>query len=409
VSKTKKIIIALCLLCIALIGTFLGLLSKDLKKLPSTVITTSNITLNTITKQSAFSPLLTVTLNQPCSTPCYGSSFNIATAEVKLFGLFPVKKVKVNEVVEDKIWASGKTIGIALQSKGVVVVGKSPILDSKETPPDLTNFEVGDIIMQIEGEEITSSQCVENVINKAEYQGKELVVRAKRNNKPFFTTIKPAYDAQTKRYKLGLWVRDDASGIGTLTFVRPDNLRFGALGHSISDLDTGTIIDVNNGKLYKCQVLSIEKGAKGKAGELRGLFIQNESGEANVDSNTPYGIYGSVYEDSPLMNDLTLVQVGGRMTAKPGKAHILCCLDGKTVEKFNIEIIKTNYQSKSNDKSLVLKVTDKNLLKRTGGIVQGMSGSPIIQDGKLIGAVTHVFVNDPTKGFGIYLDWMINN
>ena len=408
-SKIKKLVIAFCLLFVALIGTFFCFLFQDLDKTPSTVIQTSNTSLNNVLKNSNFSSILTIEKTQPNLTPCYGSSFTMTLAEIKLFGLFPVKKIKVNEVVEDKIWASGKTIGIALQSKGVVVVGKSPILLDNEKSIDNDNFEIGDIIMQIEGETISSSQCVEEVINKQEYQGKELVVRAKRNNKLFFTTIKPTYDVQTKKYKLGLWVRDDASGIGTLTFIRPDNLRFGALGHSISDTDTGTIIDVNNGKLYKCQVLSIEKGAKGKAGELRGLFIQDESGEANVDSNTPYGVYGNIYEDSPLMNDLTLLKVGGRMTTKAGKAHILCCLDGKNVEKFQIEIIKTNYQSKSNDKSLVIKVTDKNLLKRTGGIVQGMSGSPIIQDGKLIGAVTHVFVNDPTKGFGIYLDWMINN
>lgn len=391
-----------------LLSIFSYFLIMDIIRIPSTVILNSN-SVDSIKSNSFFSNLYTfkkIDESTPCSSYC--NNLKTTYTRVELFGFLPVKKIQLNEVIEDKIWASGKTVGIALQSKGVVVVGKSPLIaDSQDNYCD--NFEIGDVIMQIEGEEINSAENVEEVINKNEYQGKELVVRAKRNDQPFFTTIKPTYDLQTKKYKLGLWVRDDASGIGTLTYIRPDNLRFGALGHSISELETGTIIDVHNGKLYKCQVLSIEKGSRGKAGELRGLFIQNDVGDASVDNNTPYGIYGNVYEDSPLMNDLTLVKIGGRMTAKPGKAQILCCLDGKKVQSFDVEIIKTNYQKTSNDKSIVLKVVDKDLLARTGGIVQGMSGSPIIQDGRLIGAVTHVFVNDPTKGFGIYLDWMIDN
>lgn len=405
-SKKIKLLISINVLLLMLMGIFSYFLISSLDAIPSTIISDSS-DINSIKPKDFLSNFYTFK-KIDTSTPCYGNNFKTTHTSIELFGFIPVKNIQVNEIVEDKIWASGKTVGIALQSRGVVVVGKSPLItDSQDSSYD--NFEVGDIILQIEGEEINSAQNVEEVINKNEYQGKELVVRAKRNEQPFFTTIKPAYDVQTKKYKLGLWVRDDASGIGTLTYIRPDNLRFGALGHSISELETGTIIDVHNGKLYKCQVLSIEKSERGKAGELRGLFIQNDIGEASVDNNNPYGIYGSIYEDSSLMNDLTLVKIGGRMTAKPGKAQILCCLDGKTVQSFDIEIIKTNYQKTSNDKSIVLKVTDKELLNRTGGIVQGMSGSPIIQDGRLIGAVTHVFVNDPTKGFGIYLDWMIDN
>jgi len=341
------------------------------------------------------------------STNC--DSLNYGTIDYKLFNLFPVKSVNVYEVFDDKIYACGKTVGISLQSKGVVITGMNPILTQDGKVMAGSNLQVGDVLCEIEGEPVNDAKAINVIINKAEYVGKELVVKAKRNSENYYTTIKPIKDIQTNEYKLGLWVRDEASGVGTVTYIRPDNLRFGALGHPISDLDTGTALDVFNGNLYKCNVLSISKGIKGKAGEIKGLFLQNGKTLGDVDENNQFGVFGQVDENSDLLNSCKLYKIGGKISAKPGKAQILCCLDGVNVEEFDIEIIKTNYQSTSNDKSMVIKITDKELIKQTGGIVQGMSGSPIIQNGKLIGAVTHVFVNDPTKGFGVYLDWMINN
>ncbi len=210
----------------------------------------------------------------------------------------------------------------------------------------------------------------------------------------------------TNTYKLGLWVKEDAVGIGTLSFVNATTKRFGSLGHSINDSETNECIKVSGGNIYESKILGIKKGKSGKAGELIGTF-NRENVIGTVDKNCEYGVYGFVDSVETITKNKTAVDIGGRLSAKPGKAQILTCLDGDEIKAYDIEIIKTNFQSACNEKSMVLRVTDKNLIAKTGGIVQGMSGSPIIQDGKLIGAVTHVFVNDATKGFGIYIDWML--
>ena len=219
------------------------------------------------------------------------------------------------------------------------------------------------------------------------------------------TTIKSALDRYSGIYKLGLWVKDDISGIGTLTYIKKEDYRFGALGHAICDNDTKTIYNINSGEMYPCTVLGIKKGTKGKAGELKGLFFQGKNNKLGlVDNNSEAGVFGNITKE---VKDKEVLKAGGRLYAKPGKAYIKSAIDGE-LKDYEIEIIKTNYQSSSNEKSMVIRVTDKELLQKTGGIIQGMSGSPIIQNGYIIGAVTHVFINDPTRGFCIYLDWMIN-
>ena len=207
---------------------------------------------------------------------------------------------------------------------------------------------------------------------------------------------------------MGLWVRDDAAGVGTLTYIRKDNKRFGALGHAICDIDTKVPFSVNDGKMYRSNIIGIKRGRQGVPGELKGLFVKNQNIEAVVDKNSEFGVFGTVTKTSKLLSENQLFEIGGRLTARPGKAKIRVGLEGQKIEEYDIEIVKTNYQNISKQKSMVIKVIDKKLLEKTGGIVQGMSGSPIIQNGKLVGAVTHVFVNDPKRGFGVYLDWMIN-
>ncbi len=197
-------------------------------------------------------------------------------------------------------------------------------------------------------------------------------------------------------------------GVGTLTFINPNTLRFGALGHAIADADTKENFDVKSGELYKCNVIGVKMGKRGIPGEIMGLFVPGRNEQGTIDKNNDYGVFGNVFENSEFLNDDKLMPIGGRLTAKPGKAKILTTIDGNNIESFDIEIIKTNYGGGANSKSMVIRVTDEDLISRTGGIVQGMSGSPIIQDGKIVGAVTHVFVNDPKKGFGLYLDWMLN-
>ena len=324
----------------------------------------------------------------------------------KLFNLFNIKRLKVNVVEPDRYFAGGETLGFSLQSKGVILIGGNYILSKNgiERPFENSGLKAGDVITHIDGTEINSVEDIAEILSN--FDGDSVLLKVKRNGEYFEVNIKPALDSMTNTYKLGLWVKEDAVGIGTLSFINATTKRFGSLGHSINDSETNECLDVSGGNIYESRILGIKKGKSGKAGELMGTF-NRENVIGSVDKNCEFGVYGFVDDVEPLIVNKTSIDIGGRLSAKPGKAQILSALDGKNVQAYDIEIIKTNFQSSCNEKSMVIRVTDKDLITKTGGIVQGMSGSPIIQNGKLIGAVTHVFVNDATKGFGIYIDWML--
>lgn len=324
----------------------------------------------------------------------------------KLFNLFNIKKLKVNIIEPDRYFAGGETLGFSLQSKGIILIGGNYILSKNgiERPFENSGLKTGDIITQIDGIEINNVEDIAKILEN--FQGGSVRLSVVRNNEKFEVEISPALDSLTNTYKLGLWVKEDAVGIGTLSFVNATTKRFGSLGHSINDSETNQCIDVSGGNIYESKILGIKKGRSGKAGELMGTFSR-EKVLGSVDKNCEYGVYGFLDDIEPVIKNKTSVDIGGRLSAKPGKAQILSALDGDEIKAYDIEIIKTNFQQSCNEKSMVIRVTDKELINKTGGIVQGMSGSPIIQDGKLIGAVTHVFVNDATKGFGIYIDWML--
>ena len=324
----------------------------------------------------------------------------------KLFNLFNIKKLKVNVVDPDRYFAGGETLGFSLQSKGVILIGGNYILSKNgiERPFENSGLKTGDIITKIDGIEINNVEDISKILKN--FEGGSVSLTVTRSGETFEVEISPALDSMTNTYKLGLWVKEDAVGIGTLSFVNATTKRFGSLGHSINDSETNECIKVSGGNIYESKILGIKKGKSGKAGELIGTF-NRENVIGTVDKNCEYGVYGFVDSVETITKNKTAVDIGGRLSANPGKAQILTCLDGDEIKAYDIEIIKTNFQSACNEKSMVLRVTDKNLIAKTGGIVQGMSGSPIIQDGKLIGAVTHVFVNDATKGFGIYIDWML--
>lgn len=329
--------------------------------------------------------------------------------EYKLFNLFSVKKLKVNVIEPDRYFAGGNSLGFSLQSKGIILIGGNYILSDTgiEKPFENSDLMIGDIITHIDGIEINCVSDISNILKT--YTGGKLKLSVSRNGQKLEIEIEPALDRMTNTYKLGLWVKEDAVGIGTLTFINTTSKRFGSLGHSINDTETNECIEVSGGNIYSSKILGVNKGTSGKAGELIGTFSR-ENVVGTVDKNCQYGVYGYMDDDGieKFTEDKNSIKIGGRLSAKPGKAKILSCIDGEQIEEFDIEIIKTNFQSSKNQKSMVIRVTDKDLIERTGGIVQGMSGSPIIQDGKLIGAVTHVFVNDATKGFGLYIDWMLN-
>ena len=204
----------------------------------------------------------------------------------------------------------------------------------------------------------------DKIINKKEYEGKELNIKAMRKNKQIDLKLKPALDAQTKKYKMGLWVRDDAAGVGTLTFIRKDNKRFGALGHAICDVDTKVPFSVSNGKMYLSNIIGIKRGRQGVPGELKGLFVKSQNLEGVVDKNGEFGVFGTLSEDSKLLKEDNVIQIGGRLTARPGKAKIRASIDGQKVEEYDIEIVKTNYQNISKQKSMVIKVIDKALIEK---------------------------------------------
>lgn len=324
----------------------------------------------------------------------------------KLFNLFNIKKLKVNIIEPDRYFAGGETLGFSLQSKGIILIGGNYILSKNgiERPFEKSGLKTGDIITKMNDIEINNVEDIAKILEN--FKGGSVRLSVTRNNETFEVEITPALDSLTNTYKLGLWVKEDAVGIGTLSFVNATTKRFGSLGHSINDSETNQCIDVSGGNIYESKILGIKKGRSGKAGELMGTFSR-EKVLGSVDKNCEYGVYGFLDEIEPVIKNKTSVDIGGRLSAKPGKAQILSALDGDEIKAYDIEIIKTNFQQSCNEKSMVIRVTDKELISKTGGIVQGMSGSPIIQDGKLIGAVTHVFVNDATKGFGIYIDWML--
>lgn len=329
--------------------------------------------------------------------------------DVKFLNLLTVKSFYVN-TKDEEIYAGGNAVGVYLNTKGVILMGSNSIITKDGLVDTLKDSAlcVGDLILKINDRIIYSIDDIVEIINEDENKGKEVKITYIRKNKEYETYVLPAKDVQTQDYKLGIWVKNDASGVGTLTYITKDR-KFGALGHSINIGGTKQAYDINGGSLYNCNIIGVNPGKKGKAGELKGLFLQGKNVQGEIEKNENTGIFGTINENSSLLENVKqrVYKIGGRFSARPGKAKILSCISGTNVKEYDIEIIKTNYQNTSKEKSMVIKITDKELLEKTGGIVQGMSGSPIIQNGKIIGAVTHVFINDPTKGFGLYLDWML--
>lgn len=324
----------------------------------------------------------------------------------KLFGLITIKEVGVNVTPNKQVYVGGIPLGFALQTKGVIVIGENSVLTEQGDVITQKSEKLlpGDIITSINNTPITSVNVIVEELEKC--NGNQVKLQALRKDKNITVRLKPALDLESQTYKLGLWVRDDASGIGTLTYVDRQSKAFGALGHPITDYETGAVVPVLDGKIYNCTVVGINKGVKGKPGELRCLFMQGKNAKGTVSKNTTSGVFGKVEELSGVVDENLIVQVGGRLSVKAGPAKIISSVSGVR-EEYDIEIIKAVHQSKISDKSIIFRVKDKRLLSLTGGILQGMSGSPIVQDGVLVGAVTHVFLNDPTKGYGIYLDWML--
>ncbi|MFA9397723.1 MAG: SpoIVB peptidase [Clostridiaceae bacterium] len=330
------------------------------------------------------------------------------TRNVELLGFVPIKTVSTKTIPETYVIPSGEPIGVNIRTKGVLVVGISNLIkDDGEviSPAAVAGIEVGDSILKINNVEITSSELLLKEINRN--KSGELKLLILRNGKELNKKVIPVKNLKDNKFKIGLWVRDSISGIGTLTFYDEKSNKFAALGHPITDIDTGQILKISSGEILKASIISVDKGTKGNPGELKGIFA-SEGILGNIENNSITGINGEMKsKDYRTINKP--VKIALRNEIKVGKAKILTTVEGDKPKLFDIEIEKLLPQDEPGAKSMLIKVTDKKLLNTTGGIVQGMSGSPIIQDGKLVGAVTHVLINKPDTGYGIYIEWMLKD
>jgi stage IV sporulation protein B len=321
---------------------------------------------------------------------------------VYTFAGIPVKKAEVN-VLPKSVLVSGNVTGVVIKTDGVLVLGTGKVTDKNgnDEYPSEGKLKSGDIIEKIDGIKTDTKEQMQKAIEKS--NGADVAFIYKRDGDIQTTDISPVFSRADGKYRIGCWVRDDTQGLGTMTFVENDSKSFGILGHGIFDVDTGKLMEASNGNITGSSISGIVKGKKGSPGEVSGM-LDKKNIIGKISSNTEYGVYGKITQNT---QDLDLTEAKTAMTndIKLGNAVIKSDILGK-MEEYNIEITGIN-QIGSPDKGLLIKVTDSRLLDGTGGIIQGMSGSPILQDGKFIGAVTHVFVNDPTKGYGIFAETML--
>ena len=293
-----------------------------------------------------------------------------ANLQLKILGLIPYKNIKINVVPEIKVVPGGQSIGVRLNTDGVLVVGITDITDSSAKIHNLalnSGIKIGDTLIEINGIKVQGASHVSKIIKES--NGNKLNLTIKRNGKKSIVTVNPIKSGQDGEYRLGLWVRDKTAGVGTLSFLHPDSKRFGALGHAITDVDTG-ILSVKDGEIIKSKVISIEQGKRGKPGEIKGIFYEADDPIGKIEKNTHLGVYGKLSSNTNWINEQKSMPIAYQHEIKEGAAFILTTLDNNTIEKFNIEITKINPQTKPEPKSMVIKITDENLLKKTGGIIQ---------------------------------------
>lgn len=327
------------------------------------------------------------------------------TTELKLFNKVPIKQTRVEVIDETYLMPCGTPFGIKMFTEGVLVVGMSDILteNGNINPAKTAGIQLGDVVLRINDIPVNTNEQVSQIISES--AGESLLLDVKRKDVEFKVNFTPVQAKSDGAYKAGIWVRDSSAGIGTVTFYDPNNSTFGGLGHGVSDIDTGEIMPLMTGEVVDAYINSIKKGEIGVAGELRGSFSSNEAtGEILINNET--GVFGYMYK-KPNVNNL--LQIALKQEIKNGPAKIISTIEGNIPKEYDVEIEKINLNGLSQTKNMIVKITDPELLEKTGGIVQGMSGSPIIQGDKLVGAITHVFVKDPTKGYGIFVENMYNS
>ncbi len=390
----------------------LRLFSGQLKHLQYGVPVQAEVTVDPQVLQINGSSAQTVSVNLKNPLSLQSSQSGQTDLKLKLFGKIPFKTVRVNVVPDLKVIPGGQTIGVKVKSAGILIVGHHEVKGEngeKYSPGEEAGLKLGDLITSINGTPVKEVQKVAELTAKQASAKKPLKVTYKRGNQVRETKLQPIMDADDKAWRLGLYIRDSAAGVGTLTFYAPEQGVYGALGHVITDMDTQTPIEVGEGQILRSSVTSINKSQTGEPGEKRAQFVKESEILGSVERNTPFGIFGKMNEKPSEGYSLEPVPVAFSEDVKEGPAEIWTVVNGQKVERFHIEIAHVSKQDAPATKGMVIKITDKRLLEKTGGIVQGMSGSPILQNGKLIGAVTHVFVNDPSSGYGCFIEWMLQD
>ena len=316
-----------------------------------------------------------------------------------LLGLIPLHETKVNVAGERTLIPGGQAVGVALRTQGVLVVSRTARGDAK------TPLRTGDVILSVEGEAVESAAALSRRINQLSRDTTSLCVL--RGGREVTLAVATPVDQTDGKRRLGVWVRDSTAGVGTLSYMEPQSGAYGALGHAIVDADTGETLTVQEGALMRATVVGVTRAQSGKAGELRGSFLKEGEQIGTLAVNGAYGIYGTL---DGMPEGLLYPQglpVGSRSAVHTGAASILSTVDEEGPKEYAIEIVRCFAQDEPSPKGMIIRVTDERLLQKTGGIVQGMSGSPILQDGRIIGAVTHVYLNDSTQGYGMYIEWML--
>ncbi len=339
-----------------------------------------------------------VTLNS------YKNNNEGVAGKLMLGNIIPIKNVEINIRDNEKVIPCGTPFGIKLFTKGVMVVKTDKIIVDNKTynPARDSGIEIGDIITKVNSQEVNFTEDLPVIVNES--NGNSITLTIVRDNKEIVKNIIPVNTGDDS-YKIGVWVRDSSAGIGTMTFYHPESHAFGGLGHGICDVDTGTLLPMAQGEVTGAEIESITKAKAGVAGTLNGYHCDNGC-TGYVISNCGSGVFGYINQ-SPI--DHSEMTVAYKQQVKTGKAQIITTLDNGSPQYYDIEIESINYNEHAKTKNIVIKITDVDLLNKTNGIVQGMSGSPIIQDNRLVGAVTHVFVNEPNRGYGIFAENMIED
>lgn len=340
-----------------------------------------------------------------------GLSSGSVNLEFSLFhGLLPIRQLTVSVLPEKEVIVGGHSIGIKLHANGVLVAGYFYLEREGDmySPAEEAGLQVGDLIVSLNGFLLKDTERAASIIKREAAKG-PLRLTVKRAGETFNSIISPYLCRESHEYRIGLYIRDTAAGVGTLTFYDPQTSAYGALGHVITDLDSNIPLYINEGVIVQADVINIKMAQRGQPGEKAGIFREGDKILGTIEKNTPSGIYGKLenldYFVTPYAEPLPVALA---FQVENGPAEILTVLEGNTIQSFLVQIERTNNQSKPSDKGIIFRIVDEQLLEITGGIVQGMSGSPIIQNGRIVGAVTHVFVNDPARGYAIYAEWMLN-